>query len=231
MRRTIMLAVVSAASLVSSVALADGGGPNFGKSGQLAISWDQALGTPFVVAGSSGAGLGGLAPLVPGSWSLIDFQYLSLNNNGGSATQFGLAPAADFFVIDNLSVGGQLLFSLASTSPSQGSGVSQTTFGIGPEVGYNVGITDNISVWPKVFFGYQSASVSNNGGSSSVGAIGVYVPFLYHPAPHFFLGIGPNFATQIISSVSPGNGGASVDGYKATSFGLTATFGGYFLGN
>jgi hypothetical protein len=219
-----------AASVIPAMAWADGGTPNFGKSGQLAISWDQALGTPFVVGGTA-SGLGGTAPLVPGSWSMIDFQYVSLNNNGGSATQFGLAPAADFFVIDNLSVGGQLLFSIASTSPNQGPGTSYTSFGIAPEVGYNIGLTDRISVWPKLFFGYQSTSVSNNGGSYSEGALGVYVPFLYHPAQHFFLGIGPNFATQLISNISPGNGGPSVDGSKATTFGITATFGGYFLGD
>jgi hypothetical protein len=219
-----------AASVVPAMAWADGGTPSFGKAGQLAISWDQALGTPFVAAGATPA-TSGIAPLVPGSWSLIDFQYVSLNNNGGSATQFGLAPAADYFVIDNLSVGGQVMFSIESNSPSQGQGNSYTSVGIAPQVGYNIGLTDRISVWPKLFFGFETTSVSNNGPSYNEGAIGVFVPFLYHPVQHFFLGLGPNFATQLISNVSPGNGAASQDGFKATTFGITATFGGYFLGD
>lgn len=231
MRLTISGVVLVAASVTTATASAADSGPNFGKAGQLAISWDQALGTPFVVAGEGPASGGGVAPLIPGSWSMIDFQYASANNNGGSATQFGLAPAADYFIIDNLSIGGQVLFSLASTSPSQGTGVSVTTFGIAPQVGYNIGITDNISFWPKLFFGYESTSVSNNGGSYSEAALGIYAPFLYHPVQHFFLGIGPNLATQLISSVTPAGGGASGDGFKATTFGLTATFGGYFLGD
>ena len=117
MRLTICGAVLVAASAVPAMAWAAdaGGAANFGKAGQLAISWDQAIGTPFVVAGASAAagGASGFGQ-PPGSWSMIDFQYVSLSNNGGSGTQFGLAPAADYFVIDNLSVGGQLLLSIAN---------------------------------------------------------------------------------------------------------------------
>jgi hypothetical protein len=237
MRLTICGAVFVAASAIPAMAWADGGGPNFGKSGQLAISWDQAIGTPYVVGGAAGAtaagGAGGAGVLLapPGSWSMIDFQYASLSNNGGSGTQFGLAPAADYFIMDNISVGGQILFSLASYSPPQGPGVSATTFGIAPQVGYNLGLTDNISFWPKLFFQYANTGISNNVGSVSSAAIGIFAPFLYHPVQHFFVGIGPNFSAQVISSFSPGGGGASVDLAKATTFGITATFGGYFLGD
>jgi hypothetical protein len=210
--------------------MAQADGPKFGRAGQLAISWDQAMGTPFIVGGLIPGGIAGTAPLIPGSWSLIDFQYVSLTNNGGSATQFGVAPAADFFVVDNLSIGGQVLFAIASTSPSQGSGVTETSFGIAPQVGYNIALGESFSVWPKVFFAYQTQSVSNNGGSANESALGAYVPLLYHPVSHFFIGIGPNFATQLGNSVSPANGGPSADETKATTVGLTATFGGYFLG-
>ncbi len=227
MRLSICGAAFLVASIVPAAAWADGAGPNFGKSGQLAISWDQALGTPYVATATAGGG--GAILQSPGSLSMLDFQYATINNNVGSGTHFGLAPAADYFVMDSLSVGGQVAFSISSASPSQGQGVSVTTWGLAPQVGYDLHLTDNISVWPKLFFGYASTSVSNNGPTYSVGDIGVFVPFLYHPVQHFFVGLGPNFSTQVISSVS--QNGKSSDGNKATAFGIMATFGGYFLGD
>lgn len=220
---------VLAASMVTmaGTAIADGpggGGSGFGHAGQLAVTWDQALGSTFVVSGNT-TGLGG-----PGSWSMLDFQYVSLSNNGGSGTHFGLAPSAHYFVIDNLSVGGQVMFGMTNVSPANGGqSTSFTSWGIAPEVGYNVGLTDNLSVWPKAFFGYQSSSQSNNGPTVNTSALGVYVPVLYHPTNHFFVGIGPNFSLQLSGSAS--QNGQSVDTSKATVFGLFATFGGYFLGD
>jgi hypothetical protein len=215
--------VFAATSLVSATALADGGA-NFGKSGQLVITWDQAL-TSTYAYGSSGP-----LPSVtnvgsPGSASMLDFEYVGVSNNYGSFTHFGIAPSAHFFVTDNLSVGGQLVLGIGSYSPSQGPGTSVTNVGIAPEIGYNIGINDMFSFWPKLFFGYQNEALSNNGGSYSQAVLGVYAPFLFHVAPHFFLGIGPNLSTQLVSTQANGP-----DLPKATVFGIMATFGGYFLG-
>ena len=52
------------------------------------------------------------------------------------------------------------------------------------------------------------------------------MPFLYAPAPHFFLGGGPLFRTDLSSSVSSGN--VSGDGEKLTAFGVSFLVGGYF---
>jgi hypothetical protein len=45
---------------------------------------------------------------------------------------------------------------------------------------------------------------------------------LFHAAPHFFLGLGPDVSTQFIAKAG-GN-----DGIKQTSFGLLFTVGGWF---
>lgn len=225
MRLSIFGTAFVAASLVSAAAFADA--PTFGKSGQLAITWDQALATmyPGVSGGGASPGLGG-----PGSWSMVDFQYASVSNNGGSGTHFGIAPDAAYFVIDNLSVGGQVLLSIGSYSPSGGGqGTGYTAWGIAPQVGYNIGITDNISFWPKLSFSYSSSSVNNNGPTYSQAGLGIFAPFLYHPTNHFFLGAGPDLGLQLSSSAS--QNGVSVDQGKITSFGIMATFGGYFLGD
>jgi hypothetical protein len=207
---------------VPAAALADGP-TTFGKAGQLAISWDQPMGGVAVSAA------GGLS--APVSMSAIDFQYITASNNGGSGTHFGIAPAADYFVIDSLSIGGQVLFGLSSLSPGNGGPSSSvTSFGIAPQVGYNLGLTDNISFWPKLYFAYVSSSTNNNGPSVSTGTLGIFAPFLYHPAQHFYLGIGPNLASQLVVSQS-NNGNSTQNPSKLTVFGVMATFGGWFLGD
>ncbi len=250
MRIRMFLAVLAATMAATTAAFAQGAPPTppaappaagggsdapataFGHAGQLAISWDQAIGTQQMSVNGLG---GGGAPAIgaPASWSMLDFQYASLSNNEGSVTHFGLAPAADYFVIDNLSVGGQVLLGIASYSPGGGGqGATGTTFGIAPQVGYNLGLTDNISFWPKLQVAYQNTSWSNNGGGSSRFGLGIFAPFLYHPVNHFFAGIGPNFSTDLSSSVTPaGPGAQSVDGVKVTEFGIMTTFGGWFLGD
>src|SRR6516162_3487881 len=127
------LSILAAGALAASIlVLAAGnahaqagaaGGPAFGQSGELAVSWDQPL-----VAGSFAAigpanNSGAPAPM---ALTPIGFQYYTVSGNGGSATLFSLAPAVDYFVIDNLSIGGQLMFGVLSESPPNGGGQSTT---------------------------------------------------------------------------------------------------------
>jgi hypothetical protein len=208
------------ALVIPAVARAEGA--RFGGAGQLAISDDQPLGG---VAATEG-----ITPIPPLSFSSASFQFASVDNNGGSGTEFTLAPAADYFVIENLSIGGNVVVGVLSPAHgSNGSGPSETIFGIAPRVGYNVPIGDSVSFWPKLFFAYTSASESNPSASANMSAIGVYAPFMFRPAPHFFLGIGPNFSTQLSSNETVGN--LSTSGAKVTQVGLQATIGGWLLGD
>jgi hypothetical protein len=239
MRPTVTGVVLAAALLVPAIASAQEGA-GFGRSGEVAITWDQALASTYmgsVLQGPTGSAL--VAVLPPPSWSMIDIQHTSLDNNGGSVTRVGLAPALDYFVVDNLSLGAQLLFDLVTISPGsvgagqpQPQGTTITTFGIAPQVGYNIALGDNFSIWPKLFFAYSNSSQSNNGPTGQVFTLGGFVPFLYHPVRHFFLGIGPNLSTQLgnSSSVSASNVTTTTYSDKATAFGIMATFGGYFGG-
>jgi hypothetical protein len=214
--------------LMASTAGADE--PTFGRSGQLAVTWDQGLGSSGVSTESFAAG--SAVVVTPGSESTLDFQYLSLSGNGGTAEHFGLAPSVHYFVGDNISLGAQVLFGVTNVSSghdvSSVNGTSSTTmvdWGVAPSVGYNIAVGDRVSIWPRVFFGYGNASTNHNGPSLSVVSLGAYVPVIFHPVNHFFLGIGPNVYTQL--SVS---NGFSSDVAKVTAVGLFATFGGYFLG-
>ena len=228
MRFAVLAGLVVASFALSAVARADGVKP-LGGAGQLAISDDQPLGGAIGVVGVGGL----VTPLPPSGSSPASFEFGTASNNGGSGTEFTLAPAADYFVINNLSVGGNILFGILSPAHgSGGSGTTYTLFGIAPRVGYNIALTDMISFWPKVYFGYSTANGSSGGASSGANAaqIGVFAPFI-------FLGIGPNFSTQLSNnSTSSGTaGGVSVSGStsnpKVTQVGIQATIGGWFLGD
>jgi|SRR5579859_1163767 len=229
MRKTLVCVV--GAGVVVGGALAGGEGTaraeptGFGRQGVLAISWDQPL-----VAGNILATNTTLNSALPGPMALtpIGFQYYSVNNNLGSGTAFSLAPAIDFFVIDNLSLGGQLLFGLLSSSPSQGQGSTTTLFGVAPQLGYDFVLSDSVTFWPKLFFAFSGASTSNNGGSFNSGTLGVYLPFLFHVATHFYLGVGPDLSSQVVTSQSSGNGANAPNPPKVTTFGAMATVGGWF---
>lgn len=168
-----------------------GGGPSrvFGDSGQLALSSDVAL--------------------------LI--QHSSLDS-----TTIQFAPAADVFVMRNFSVGGVILFDY-----TQAKATDTFRFSIGPRVGYNLAFTDRLGLWPKIGFSYSHTSVSTDvSGSQGVTVstsasgdhvtINLFVPVMFHPVPHFFVGFGP----FLDADLSGDN--------KVTTFGGRLTLGGWF---
>lgn len=147
----------------------------------------------------------------------------SLSGVDGSSTQITLAPAVDYFVIQNLSVGGALSFNYQTS----GSGHS-TTFGVGPRVGYNVPLSDLLSLWPKAGVSIAHSSVSTDvpavppsvpattrSVSNTAVALNLFVPVMLHPAPHFFVGFGPFLDTDLSGD------------NKATTFGGKLTLGGW----
>ena len=67
-----------------------------------------------------------------------------------STTVIALKPALDFFPTSNLSVGGQLIIGYESTAS-----ISSTELGLLVRVGYNVSISGVISIWSRLFVGYD----------------------------------------------------------------------------
>jgi len=183
----------------------------FGSPGQLVISSDANLG----LTGETTGGVNG-SPSTSG-WNLT------------------VLPAADYFVIQGLSIGGFVDFTHTEvSSPNLTNGVpndtgstsvSTNTFGIGARVGYNLPITDWISVWPKLGLGFSDTGVSG-GGSSNRWTLFVYAPFLYHLASHFFVGLGPLLTADLAASGSD-NAGHSGDAPKVVTYGLAFTVGGW----
>jgi hypothetical protein len=115
----------------------------------------------------------------------------------GDVSTITLAPAVDYFVMDRFSVGGFLSWSYITSGDSDSS-----RFAIGPRVGYNFTLSDLVSLWPKVGFSFATTtnstkddadddtSVSFTQGNDGI-ALNLFVPFMFHPAQHFFAGFGP----------------------------------------
>jgi hypothetical protein len=145
-----------------------------------------------------------------------------------SSWDITLAPSGDYFIAPNISVGALVGFS----SYPVGAG-DATTFGLMPRAGYSFPLTDVLSIWPRLGIGYFYTSVSPTGGGGSLSGYTipffVDLPILWHPAPHFFIGAGGMFKTELVNKVD-GPGGTTVDGAKTTNLGLTTLIGGYFGG-
>jgi hypothetical protein len=149
--------------------------------------------SPMTPAGT----FGGKGQLAISSDAGLSISNTSLSGVDGSTTTIVLRPAADYFVIDNLSVGGFIGLDYTTSE-----GGHTTVFGIGPRVGYNIPFASMFSVWPKVGISFASTSqkfeAATDGGTTversttnSAVAVNLFVPVMFHPVEHFFIGFGP----------------------------------------
>lgn len=121
----------------------------------------------------------------------------------GNATRFSVRPALDYFVIDNLSLGGAVGFSFFSGNPDT------TVIDLAPDIGYELALSDTWSIWPSAAVPISAP----NQGNATV-SLRIFVPFLVHPAEHFFFGIGPGLSQEITSPQATQIFGAfSIGGY------------------
>ncbi|MEY4578480.1 MAG: hypothetical protein RL701_3183 [Pseudomonadota bacterium] len=146
---------------------------------------------------------------------------VTIQHSSDDVTTIQLAPSADYFIIDNLSVGGVISVDYSRSGNSDG-----IRFGIGPRVGYNFGLSDTFSIWPKAGLAYAHSNVSTTvdvAGPASIEtsrdanalALNLFVPFMVHPARHFFAGFGPFLDTDLSGD------------HRVTVFGGKLTIGGW----
>ena len=144
----------------------------------------------------------------------ISIHRVTYASSGFGSTTLDLLPSASYFVVQNVEVG--LLVRLTRTwGDSQA--VGRTEYAIEPSLGFNVPLADNLSLLPRlgVEFVHSSASFSNGNFflDSAYGRLklGVFVPLLVHPVPHFFLGLGPKISTDLATSGDWGPPGSAAD--------------------
>ncbi len=158
----------------------------------------------FAPTTEAAAGFGGLGQLVLSMGPTAD-EHLFFHKGGGS-WQLQLAPAADYFIAPHVSVGGIVRYGHAS------GGTGSDTFGLTARAGYAVGINDRFGVWPLVGLAFGHTSVNHS--SSSNTSVVLYAPFMFHPAAHFFVGLGPSFRINLSGD--------------SNQFGIDSMLGGWF---
>jgi hypothetical protein len=133
---------------------------------------------------------------------------------------FELAPAIDYFIIPQLSLGGQILFTYEGND-----NVSSTAFGIGPRIGFNLPLGAMFSLFPRAGFYITHITDSTEAGGVTVSqsatyfGLFLYAPFLWHPVPHFFIGLGPGLRGYVA--------GGNESAHRLT-ISLESTVGGWF---
>jgi hypothetical protein len=145
-----------------------------------ASSSASSSGAGFAPAAGSGAGFG-----LGGEWVVSVASYnggtsLFFAKQSGGGSNLFLQPALDYFIGNGVSVGGIVEFAHSGGT---------TTVGLGARAGFNQSLTEHVTFWPTV--GIDGSYQTGNGPSSSSAKLVVLAPFLYHVAPHFFLGAGP----------------------------------------
>jgi hypothetical protein len=176
---------------------------------------------------AAGAGLGELGQITISDDLQLSAVRDSVSMTGiptRSETTVRLEPALDFFVAPNVSVGGQLRIGFDSIDQGSGLPTTDTTeIGLLPRVGYVVAFSPTTYIWPRVGLGYVHRSTGTSGlpsASSYRVPLEVFVPVIFQPVTHFFIGGGIRVSTDLVSKIE------SVDGYKMTEIGLLSTIGG-----
>jgi len=201
-----------------------------------------ATATACALALASSSALAQEAPRPPASFGDAGQFALSVNHDFiVNSTDFftgGDELQGSYFVVPHLSLGLALGAQWLSSSPVGGSAALGSSSAVllhaGPRVGYDIRLSDAVSIWPQVGVDYRrmSQSTPSSGTTASTTttdqAFGftAMAPIVLHPTRGFFVGAGPAFYTDISSSQS--TSAASTDNPKITSVGLMATLGGAF---
>jgi hypothetical protein len=122
-----------------------------------------------------------------------DFQGSMGYRSSLKAFFIALNPSVDYFLKENLSLGGSVTL---ATTISDGSDL--LAVGLRVRGGYSVWLSDKVSVWPQLGLGVGHTNLGDN----TYLEIALTAPFLVHLAPHFFVGGGPGLITQLGSDTA-----------------------------
>jgi hypothetical protein len=212
MRKTLLLAGVSALALVSFTGRASAQEPAFGDVGHVAISAERLFG---FVHSKQTISYGG----VDQNQSNDTFTLLA-NPLGGLSTGYAWPRLAlDAFVAKSVTIGGSLgVFYL---SPDGGG--SATGIVLAPRIGYAAMVGPGVAIWPRggITYWYISSDPAGGGTSttSTAFALTIEVPLTFLLAPRVAFLVGPTLDLGLGGSQSAG--GASID-QKYTDYGAQA---------
>ena len=166
------------------------------------------------------------------------FGHYGISSEGLSSNSFGIQPAFDYFVAPDFSVGASAFFrydNLTSTMLNT-FGQKSVTYGLAGQLGLNLWLGERVSLWPKLAFSLSQNRTTFSPPSyvspgvelvdhppevDNIVSVELYAPFLFHLAPHFFVGFGPDAYVDLLNST----GGVS---NRRLFYGAESTVGGWF---
>jgi hypothetical protein len=172
--------------------------------------------SPPSLTPSESTGLGAPEQLVVAGDFAFGFNHVA----DSGATSLELAPAVDYFLFQDISVGGQVRFAYSKRDPG-----SSTSFGIGPRAGYHLPISGTLSFYPRLGLYFRHVATTTKvgavetSGSFNLFSVFVYAPVLFVPVQHLFIGLGPHLSYDLA--------GADKD-TRTFQIGVSSTVGGWF---
>jgi hypothetical protein len=210
-RRISSVAVALSVSLSAAVAGAQAAPGGFGSAGQFTIGAERMFG---FVASSQTTTVETPVGEVDTTVSRSQFALLGLNGNREISPYGHPRIGFDYFVIDRLSVGGNLIFRTSSgETETEGGGASETdddasttTFVFGPRAGYAFMFNDTIGIWPRAGFTFYTNSTTQESPTGDFEddenglALTLEGLFVIAPLPHVGFTVGPTFDIGLTGS-------------------------------
>ncbi len=141
---------------------------------------------------SGGTGFGAPGQIVISMGPTTD-EHVFFHKQSGGGWQLQLSPALDYFLTARVALGGVVGFRYDSTGGGNGDG--STRFDLGGRVSTNFDFNDRFGVWPLAGLFFERTSATHTSTTNTW--LELYAPFLFHLAPHFFVGVGPSFQLNL----------------------------------
>jgi hypothetical protein len=152
----------------------------------------------------------------------LSFSHINPGNGAPSWNNYSLEPGVFVFAMDHLALG------LAARYDYRGREITFTGFsaiagsakeiGILPKAGIALNLSESLSLFPQLGVDlYHYSPTTLSGSEGTYAELETFVPLLFSPVSHFFVGIGPYFEWTFTGAVSGQN-----------EFGLQSIIGGWF---
>jgi hypothetical protein len=139
-----------------------------------------------------------------------------------AATPFDLPRIAfDYFIADHWSLGGSLAYQTTNVTVNNGRNGPQdagsadgTEFLLAPRVGYAHMFGRVAGIWPRAGLTYHSESLGNQQTINGF-ALGIEAQFVFVPAQHFAILLGPSLDIDFTGNMKPDQGSEVDHGYRS----------------
>lgn len=220
-----VLGVLAGLALTSSAAVA----ADFAEQGEFIVSGDRLVG--FTHSSQS------VDPDLPGQ-NDIDTNYDNFallgqsEMTGGFTSPYSIPRVSfDYFVIDGLTIGGSLVFDTLSVNGDNNVGdYDATLFALAPRIGYAFMFSDVAGFWPRGGFTFYHLSEDVQNSSETGFGFNLDFPFVFVPAEHTAILVGPAIDLGLIGDGSWDFGPGPNTDYKRQiiDFGIYAGLGIWF---